>query len=81
MATITVLYMHVRKKDTKFEMTNEIKNAMSILVLYEYGGHTYDNLEILDDRGIHIVLHTWIRLVMRMTERFQGKMQRICSIH
>lgn len=51
-ATITVLYMHVRKKDTKFEMTNEIKNAMSILVLYEYGGHTYDNLEILDDRGM-----------------------------
>ncbi len=52
MAAITVLYMHVRKKDNNFEMTSEIKNAMRILVLYEYGGHTYDNLKILDDRGM-----------------------------
>ncbi len=61
-AILVGLFLYVKKDDQSsiatydypenFEMTDEIKHAMSILVLYDYGGHSYDNTTILEDSGM-----------------------------
>lgn len=61
-AILVGLFLYVKKDDRSsiatydypenFEMTDEIKHAMNILVLYDYGGHNYDNSTILEDSGM-----------------------------